>query len=125
MVVKKTGKPVPPAAVENMFQVDQSDGKFHPQSETAGIFVGGIFISPAACTTVPPPNDTQEINIAADNAADKNFFNLITLLLFSILSVIKLFILFGLHKSLLKSPSSFLIIFTFLCKLYRTIHIYA
>lgn len=84
-----------------------------------------IFISPAACTTVPPPNDTQEINIAADNAADKNFFNLITLLLFSILSVIKIFILFGLHKSLLKSPSSFLIIFTFLCKLYRTIHIYA
>lgn len=48
MVVKKTGKPVPPAAAENMFQVDQSDGKFHPQSETAGIFVGGIFISPAA-----------------------------------------------------------------------------
>ncbi|WP_337494475.1 hypothetical protein, partial [[Ruminococcus] torques] len=67
----------------------------------------------------------QEINIAADNAADKNFFNLITLLLFSLLSVIKIFILFGLHKSFLKSPSSFLIIFTFLCKLYRTIHIYA
>lgn len=48
MVVKKAGKPVPPAAAENMFQVGQSDGKFHPQSKTAGIFIGGIFISPAA-----------------------------------------------------------------------------
>lgn len=60
MVVKKAGKPVPPAAAENMFQVDQSDGKFHPQSETAGIFVGGIFISPAAELCEKPKRNLQK-----------------------------------------------------------------
>ena len=51
---------IPPAAVENMFQVDQSDGKFHPQSETAGIFVGGIFISPAAELCEKPKRNLQK-----------------------------------------------------------------
>lgn len=60
MVVKKTGKPVPPAAVENMLQVDQSDGKFHPQSEAAGIFVSGIFISPAAELCEKPKRNLQK-----------------------------------------------------------------
>ena len=79
MVVKKTGKPVPPAAVENMFQVDQSDGKFHPQSETAGIFVGGIFISPAAELCEKPKRNLQkyfqEIILYEDKKIDNAYKN--------------------------------------------------
>lgn len=41
-------------------RVDQSDGKFHPQSETAGIFVGGIFISPAAELCEKPKRNLQK-----------------------------------------------------------------
>ena len=79
MVVKKTGKPVPPAAAENMFQVDQSDGKFHPQSETAGIFVGGIFISPAAELCEKPKRNLQkyfqEILLYEDKKIDNAYKN--------------------------------------------------
>ena len=68
-----------PAAAENMFQVDQSDGKFHPQSKTAGIFVGGIFISPAAELCEKPKRNLQkyfqEIILYEDKKIDNAYKN--------------------------------------------------